>query len=92
MRHSFLAVLVALSLSMASAAASADVVQGSVQPSGARVNIKDSSGNVVIELGSGPFQLQLPTGQFVAECVTPTQRSIPLFSISVPTSVVIDCS
>jgi hypothetical protein len=77
---------------IAASLASADVVQGSVQPSGARVRIKDGAGNVLVELGSGPFQLRLPAGEFTAECVAPTAKTIAIFSLSVPTSVAIDCS
>ena len=84
--------LLLLALCAPSPGASADVVQGSVRPESATVTIKDSADTVVATLKAGPFQLWLPAGRFTAECQAPVQKSIAFFSLSVPTSLVVDCA
>lgn len=74
------------------AAASADVVQGTVTPMNAKVVIKDSAGNQVSELAAGPFQIRLPAGRFTAECQPPSQKKVQVFSLAQPTTVNIDCT
>jgi phosphate-selective porin len=74
------------------AAASADVVQGTVTPMNAKVVIKDSAGNQVGELAAGPFQIRLPAGRFTAECQPPSQKKVQVFSLAQPTTVNIDCT
>jgi phosphate-selective porin len=74
------------------AAASADVVQGTVTPANAKVVIKDSAGNQVSELAAGPFQVRLPAGRFTAECQPPSQKKVQIFSLAQPTTVNIDCT
>ena len=72
--------------------AAADVVQGTVTPTGAKVVIKDSAGNQVSELAGGPFQIRLPAGRFTAQCQAPSQKTVQIFSLAQPTTVNIDCS
>ena len=72
--------------------AAADVVQGTVTPASAKVVIKDSGGKQVSELASGPFQIRLPAGRFTAECQSPSQKTVQIFSLAQPTTVNIDCS
>ncbi len=73
-------------------AAAADVVQGTVTPTGAKVIIKDGAGNQVGELAGGPFQVRLPAGRFTAECQPPSQKKVQIFSLAQPTTVNIDCT
>jgi phosphate-selective porin len=72
--------------------AEADVVQGTVTPAGAKVIIKDGGGKQVSELAGGPFQIRLPAGRFTAECQSPSQKTVQIFSLAQPTTVNIDCS
>ena len=72
--------------------AAADVVQGTVTPAGAKVIIKDGGGKQVSELAGGPFQIRLPAGRFQAECQSPSQKTVQIFSLAQPTTVNIDCS
>jgi phosphate-selective porin len=92
MIHKTRLALLSLSLGLLAPTVSADVVQGIVRPAGAKVVVRDQAGNVVTELASGPFQLRLPAGQFVAQCTTATQKQFTFFSLSVPTSIAIDCT
>src|SRR5687767_13016295 len=79
--------LAALSLGAATVmqTAAADVVQGTVTPAGAKVIIKDGAGKQVNELAGGPFQIRLPAGRFTAECQSPSQKTVQIFSLAQPT-------
>jgi hypothetical protein len=72
--------------------AGADIVQGTVTPTTAKVVIKDGAGNQVGELSGGPFQMRLPAGRFTAECQPPSQKKVQIFSLAQPTTVNIDCT
>ena len=72
--------------------AAADVVQGTVSPTSAKVLIKNAAGEQVAELGGGAFQLRLPAGRFTAECTAPAQKTSNFFSLAQPTTLNIDCS
>jgi hypothetical protein len=84
--------LVILAAVVAAPAALADVVQGVITPANAQVVIRDASNNEVEKVPGGPFQLWLPVGSYVAECVSPNAgRKIPIESLAQPTSVNINC-
>jgi hypothetical protein len=70
----------------------ADIVQGTVTPASAKVIIKDGAGNQVGELSGGPFQVRLPAGRLTAECQSPSQKKVQVFSLAQPTTVNIDCT
>jgi hypothetical protein len=73
-------------------AAQADVVQGVIAPASAQVIVRDASGKEIEKVSGGPFQLWLPAGSYVAECISPNAgRRIPIESLTQPTSVNINC-
>lgn len=74
------------------APAAADIVQGTVTPTNAKVLIKSAAGEQVAELAGGPFQIRLPAGRFTAECTAPARKSLSFFSLAQPTTLNIDCS
>ena len=93
LRRSSIVVAVLSAAAVIQAAASADVVQGTVTPATAKVIIKDGAGNQVgAEISGGPFQVRLPAGRFTAECQPPSQKKVQIFSLAQPTTVNIDCT
>jgi phosphate-selective porin len=74
------------------AAATADVVTGTVSPDKAKVVILDAGGKEVATLSSGPYQLQLPAGKFTARCEAPKSHEQTFLSLSEPVTVNIVCN
>ncbi len=71
----------------------ADVVQGVVGPANAEAVIRDRDGKEVARLPAGSFQVWLPAGSYVAECLAPNKgKKLTLRSLAQPTSVNLDCS
>jgi hypothetical protein len=95
MRPSSPLIAAALALATVSAVppASADVVQGVLGPANAEVVIRDRDGKEVERIPAGPFQVWLPAGSYVAECLAPNKgRQMTVRSLAQPTSVNLDCS
>jgi hypothetical protein len=90
-RHWSIAHLIALAVTFVPAA-HADIVQGVIAPASAQVVVRDASGKEIEKVSGGPFQLWLPAGSYVAECISPNAgRRIPIESLAQPTSVNINC-
>jgi hypothetical protein len=71
----------------------ADVVQGVLGPANAEVVIRDRDGKEVARIPAGSFQVWLPAGSYVAECLGPNKgRQMTVRSLAQPTSVNLDCS
>lgn len=71
----------------------ADVVQGVLAPGNAEAVIRDREGKAVVQLTAGSFQVWLPAGSYVAECLAPNKgKKLTMRSLAQPTSVNLDCS
>jgi len=71
----------------------ADVVQGVLAPASAEAVIRDREGKEVARIPAGSFQVWLPAGPYVAECLAPNKgKQLTVRSLAQPTSVNLDCS
>lgn len=70
----------------------ADVVQGVLGPANAEAVIRDRDGKEVARLPAGSFQIWLPAGSYIAECLAPNKgKQLTVRSLAQPTSVNLDC-
>jgi len=85
--------LVALAIVLATPQSVADVVQGVLGPANAEAVLRDRDGKEVARLPAGSFQVWLPAGSYVAECLAPNKgKQLTVRSLAQPTSVNLDCS
>ncbi len=76
---------------VASPAAHADIVTGTLIPAAAKASIVNSKGETVAELKPGAYQLQLPVGKYKARCTAPRVKEQDILVLSEPVTLNIDC-
>ena len=76
---------------IASQAAVADIVTGTLKPASAKASLVNAKGEVVAELKPGAYQLQLPVGKYKAKCEAPKTKEQDLLVLSEPVTFNLDC-
>jgi hypothetical protein len=76
---------------VASQAAVADIVTGTLKPASAKASLVNAKGEVVAELKPGAYQLQLPVGKYTARCAAPKAKEQDLLVLSEPVTFNLDC-
>ena len=76
---------------IASQAAVADIVTGTLKPASAKASLVNAKGEVVAELKPGAYQLQLPVGKYKAKCEAPKAKEQDLLVLSEPVTFNLDC-
>src|SRR5262245_27745411 len=76
---------------VASQAAIADIVTGTLKPAAAKASLVNAKGEVVAELKPGAYQLQLPVGKYKAKCTAPKPKEQDLLVLSEPVTFNLDC-
>jgi hypothetical protein len=69
----------------------ADIVTGTLKPASAKASLVNARGEVVAELKSGAYQLQLPVGKYKARCEAPKAKEQDLLVLSEPVTFNLDC-
>src|SRR5262245_66542177 len=83
--------VVAVSIAIiASQAALADIVTGTLKPASAKASLVNAKGEVVAELKAGAYQLQLPVGKYKGKCEATKAKELVVIVIIVPISVTIE--
>ena len=77
---------------IASHAAVADIVTGTLKPASAKASLVNAKGEVVAELKPGAYQLQLPVGKYKARCEAPKPKEQDVLVLSEPVTFNLDCS
>jgi len=90
--HRCAAILAVISIAMvASHAAFADIVTGTLKPASAKASLVNAKGEIVAELKPGAYQLQLPVGKYKARCEAPKAKEQDLLVLSEPVTFNLDC-
>jgi hypothetical protein len=76
---------------VASHAALADIVTGTLKPASAKASLVNAKGEVVAELKPGAYQLQLPVGKYKARCEAPKAKEQDVLVLSEPVTFNLDC-
>ena len=76
---------------VASHAAVADIVTGTLKPASAKASLVNAKGEVVAELTPGAYQLQLPVGKYKARCEAPKAKEQDVLVLSEPVTFNLDC-
>ena len=76
---------------IASQAAVADIVTGTLKPASAKASLVNAKGEVVAALKPGAYQLQLPVGKYKAKCEAPKVKEQDLLVLSEPVTFNLDC-
>ena len=76
---------------VASQAAVADIVTGTLKPASAKASLVNAKGEVVAELKPGAYQLQLPVGKYKARCEAPKAKERDVLVLSEPVTFNLDC-
>lgn len=85
------AVVVTATAILASQAAVADIVTGTLKPDTAKASFVNAKGEVVAELKPGAYQLQLPVGKYKAKCEAPKAKEQEVLVLSEPVTLNLDC-
>ena len=86
------ATILAATSIVASQAAVADIVTGTLKPASAKASLVNAKGQVVAELKPGAYQLQLPVGKYKARCEAPKAKEQDVLVLSEPVTLNLDCS
>ena len=89
-RRATIAVLASIAI-VASQAAVADIVTGTLKPASAKAKLVNAKGELVAELKPGAYQLQLPVGKYKARCEAPKAKEQDLLVLSEPVTFNLDC-
>jgi hypothetical protein len=76
---------------VASHAANADIVTGTLKPATAKASLVNAKGEIVAELKPGAYQLQLPVGKYKARCEAPKAKEQDVLVLSEPVTFNLDC-